>query len=162
MKLEKIVAVMAGAFRGLKSLSDAGSISLVRQLDNVRDTVERFRKALDSDDTSTLIQTYYEYLAQIEALEARFVRAVNQTQDATLSRALAEFGWQPEALYLEERVFGTQKKVRRTSFSDEDKARLRFSLDILIGHLRGLSKAVAARLKDTRETSARLPAKRKR
>ena len=66
-----------------------------------------------------------------------------------------EFGWAPEALWLEEQAFGQNKKRPRRP-SVKDKERLKFSLDVLIGHISGVIKGIEATL-PSKGRNGRLP-----
>lgn len=104
-----------------------GVAPLVKQLDAIREAVEKFKAEARKDDQSELRRLYHDYMEQAEQLRTRILNVIDSESDRRLFEWL-ERGERADRHYLEE----ANAKLEE--------------LDAIIGHLNGLSTALGARI----------------
>jgi hypothetical protein len=134
-----------------------GKKSMLKRLEDITDTVERFKEALRNRDEATLVQTFNEYQTQVTMLQERVLNAISYSTNMTLHEALIHGGREPEMLFLEKIVLNRRPKSGKL-FKDSVR-QLEFQLNILIGTLHGICAGLRATLADNQQTS-KLPARK--
>ena len=129
--------------------------SVAAELDAIRSSAERYKVALEKMDREALIQTHEEYMVHFIEFRDRFLSVLKREQDKRLFGHLSEvqgleFMARDDALNI--RAINSEGELR---ISTKLKSDLDYSLDVLIGSLKGISDALKSRTAVKKSVSRR-------
>jgi hypothetical protein len=131
----RILRIVAAMFASMTSLGREG---LVRRLNDILLTVENFKRALEANNRSGLVQIHKEFEVQATMLFGRLFLGVEERADDFLLNAIDRLT-RSEAAEVDE-LLARGKDPKEISQTDRDN--LLHELDELIGMLKGLVKGL--------------------